>query len=350
MKWYDIKYLLAYLVPFTGYLAVTKEGIWTYSAVIFAFGIIPVIEAFATRSTRNLGPAERAEKARSPFFDVLLYLNIPLVYLLVYLTLQRFSSGSLLSTSEVIGMILSVGIVLGASGINVAHELGHKTGKIPQLAACVLLLPSLYLHFFVEHNRGHHRNVGTPDDPATSRLNEPVYTFWIRSITQSYIHAWQLEADRMLKLVKPVISFSNQMVLFTLISIAYVMGVYVGYGLVGLFVAISIGGVSILLLETINYIEHYGLMRRKLANGQYENVEVFHSWNSNHELGRIILYELTRHSDHHFRAYKKYQILDHYDESPQLPLGYPTSMLLSFVPPLWYRKMNPLVSEALCRS
>ena len=149
----------------------------------------------------------------------------------------------------------------------------------------------------------------------------------------------------MTKAGKAIITIDNAMVQYHLVQAAFLCIVGLTFGVVGLAVAVAVAVVAFLLLETINYIEHYGQQRRKLANGRYERVEVFHSWNSNHELGRVILYELTRHSDHHYKANKKYQVLNHYDQSPQLPLGYPTSMLLSFVPPLWFKKMNPLVRQ-----
>lgn len=344
MKASDLKYLLAYLLPLTGLMAVTMDGPYTYSALIFAFVFIPLVEAFVPQSRKNLSAEDAKAKVDSWFFDVLLYINVVIVYGLLYLLLQRIASTSV-STWELVGMIGSTGTVFGACGINVAHELGHKPGKLPQFAAKALLLPCLYMHFFIEHNRGHHLNVGTPNDPATSRYGETVYAFWWRSVRDSYLHAWKIENQRMTKMGKAIISVDNAMIHYHLIQISFLAIVWITFGTTGLIVAIAVAIIAFLLLETINYIEHYGLQRRKLPNGRYERVEVFHSWNSNHELGRVILYELTRHSDHHYKASKKYQVLNHYDESPQLPLGYPTSMLLSFVPPLWFKTMNPLVKQ-----
>jgi len=236
-------------------------------------------------------------------------------------------------------MTLSVGIVLGA-GINVAHELGHKKGKLEQLIAKLILLPNLYMHFIIEHNRGHHVHIATPEDPATSRKGEMIYTFWLRSSIFSYISAWKLEAKRLKKENKSIVSLSNEMIVFQLIQISYLALIFAFFGMTVMLFSIAIAIVGFLLLETINYIEHYGLVRSKLPNGRYERVDMRHSWNSNHEIGRIVLYELTRHSDHHFKANRKYQVLRHHDESPQLPLGYPGSMLMSFLPPLWFYVMN----------
>jgi len=242
-------------------------------------------------------------------------------------------------------MTLNIGVLIGTIGINVAHELGHRSTQYEQFFAKALLLSGLYMHFFIEHNRGHHKNVATEEDPASARFGENVYTFWFRSITQSYLDAWRLEAQRLKRSGKNVISTDNQMIWYQIIQAVYLLsvGAIFGWGMILYAMSIALGGV--ILLETVNYIEHYGLRRKKLASGRYENVQPYHSWNSNHELGRIFLYELTRHSDHHFKATRKYQILRHFEESPQLPLGYPASMLLSLLPPLWFAYMNEKVKQ-----
>jgi alkane 1-monooxygenase len=263
---------------------------------------------------------------------------LPLIYGLIICYFYVLSNGQF-EKSELVGMTLSVGIVLG-SGINVAHELGHKSGLLEQTIAKLILLPNLYMHFIIEHNHGHHVHIATPDDPATSRKGEMVYAFWVRSSLFSYLGAWKLEAKRLTRAGKFVLSLNNQMIIFQTVQLIYLLVVWAVFGAKILLFAIAIAIIGFLLLETINYIEHYGLVRAKLANGKYERVDTRHSWNSNHELGRIILYELTRHSDHHFKANRKYQILRHHSKSPQLPLGYPGSMLLSFIPPLWFFVMH----------
>lgn len=343
MKFTNLKYLLAYSIPVAGYMAVFLPGAYTWSAVILAFGIIPTIEFFVNQSSDNLAAEEETSRLSNSFFDVLLYINLPLIYGLVVCYLFRIDTAGLV-TSEIVGMTLSVGIVLGA-GINVAHELGHKSNRSDQWISKAILLPSLYMHFFIEHNRGHHVHIATPEDPASSRKGEMVYTFWLRSVIFSYISAWQLEAKRLERADKNLLSFDNEMLRFQIIQLVYLGLIVVVFGMNAMMFAIAIGIVGFLLLETINYIEHYGLVRAKLPNGRYERVDMRHSWNSNHEVGRIILYELTRHSDHHFKANRKYQVLRHHDESPQLPLGYPGSMLLSFVPPIWFAVMDKRLAQ-----
>jgi len=343
MKFSDLKYLFAYLIPIAGYIAVLETGIWTWSAVILAFVILPSIELFITMSTDNFTEDEEKSRLSNSFFDALLYINLPLIFGLLWLYFSQITNATL-STNELVGMTLSVGVVLGA-GINVAHELGHKSGRLEQTVSKLILLPNLYMHFIIEHNRGHHVNIATPEDPATSRKGEMVYTFWLRSSILGYINAWKLESKRLNRIGKFTFSINNEMIQFQLIQLAYLAIIFYFFGGVAVLFAIAAATVGFLLLETINYIEHYGLVRTKLDNGRYERVDMRHSWNSNHELGRIMLYELTRHSDHHFKANRKYQVLRHHDESPQLPLGYPGSMLMSFIPPLWFAVMNKKLAE-----
>ena len=211
----------------------------------------------------------------------------------------------------------------------------------------MLLLPCLYMHFYIEHNFGHHTNVGTPEDGASARYKQSVYSFWVSSVTKQYIDAWKKQKELLSRSKSAFYSIKNDMLWYLLIQSAYLSTIWYFFGSGALIFCGSIGIISFLFLETINYIEHYGLRRVKTESGRYERVQTCHSWNSNHSIGRIVLYELTRHSDHHYKSSKKYQILDCYDESPQLPYGYPTSILLSLVPPLWFKIMNQRVPERM---
>jgi alkane 1-monooxygenase len=190
-------------------------------------------------------------------------------------------------------------------------------------------------------------HVSTPEDPSTAKYNQNLYSFWLQSVVGTYTKAWtiQLKLNNVNK--QSFFSFKNDMFWFAIIQVSYLIVIYFFFGLNGLLFAIFAGVVGFLLLETINYIEHYGLKRNLLTSGRYERVSEKHSWNSNHVLGRIMLYELTRHSDHHYKSQKKYQILEYHDVSPQLPFGYPTSMVLSFVPPLWFAVMNKRIPSEM---
>ncbi len=342
----DIKYLLAYLIPLAAWLAIALQGAWTWVTVLIAFGIIPVLDALLPASTANVPAEEEDSRSKQVFFDLLLYACAPICFVLTYLYLDTVKTQQL-ATYELVGLTLSMGIVIGSSGINIAHELGHRSGKLEQFFSKAGLLLALYQHFFIEHNRGHHKNVSTDADPATARKNEMVYTFFFRSIIGQYIDAWKLENERLGRDGKPLFSWQNEMIRFTVYQALYLIAIVYLFGINMLPYAVTIALLGVLLLEVINYVEHYGLRRNILPNGKPEPVLPKHSWNSDHEMGRIFLFELTRHSDHHYKSTRKYQVLRHMDDSPQLPHGYPASILMALVPPLWFAVMNRRLEKAV---
>lgn len=342
----DLKYLAAYSIPLAAILGLYLKGNWAFFTPVFAFVIIPILELLLPVKTENLKTEEISEKLKNPLFDILLYLNLPLVFGIVGWFLWSITQYDY-STAERIGLTISVGIAVGSNGINVAHELGHRKTQWEKTMAKVLLLPALYQHFYIEHNYGHHLHAATKEDPASARYNQTVYSFWVTSIVRQYANAWRIQVNLLQRENLPFFSLNNDMLLYKLSQLFYLGSIayFLGIQVVG--IALAIGVTSAILLETINYIEHYGLSRNKTKNGRYERVSEIHSWNSNHVMGRVILYELTRHSDHHYKSAKKYQILDYHDVSPQMPFGYPTSMLLSLVPPLWFAIMNSRIPEQM---
>ncbi len=338
----DLKYLAAFTLPISAVISLYYQGYWSFFTPFYAFVIIPVLEMLLPQDSSNINQDEREAKKNKVLFDWLLYLNVPIVYGLLIYALWLVSTQSV-STIEIIGLTFSLGIVLGTNGINVAHELGHRLKTKERYLGKLLLLPSLYMHFFIEHNFGHHLHAATPEDPATAKYNQTVYSFWITSVIRQYISAWKLQSKLLKQSGTHVFSPKNDMFWYLIIQTLYLVLVLFIFGPTGLLFALSAAIVGFLLLETVNYIEHYGLLRKKLPSGRYDRVKEVHSWNSNHVVGRIVLYELTRHSDHHYKSSKKYQLLDYHDISPQMPYGYPTSMVLSFLPPLWFKIMNPRI-------
>lgn len=340
----DLKYLFAYLIPISGIAAIYYGGIWSFGAIYFGFILTPILDQVLPQSDVNHPESEEPGRLSNRFFDYLLYLNLPILLAVLWYYFATISAGGL-TTLECVGMTLSTGLVTAVLGINVAHELGHRTTVFEQTLSKILLMTALYMHFNIEHNRGHHKYVSTDKDPASAKKGENLYAFWVRSTVNSYWSAWRLENSRLKKMGLSAFHWRNEMIWFQVIQIAYLVaiGLWFGWGVVPYAIAVAV--IAFLFLETINYIEHYGLRRKKLPSGRYETVTPQHSWNSDHEFGRILLYELTRHSDHHYKATRKYQILRHLDESPQLPYGYPASMLISLVPPLWFRLMDGEVAR-----
>lgn len=341
-----MKYFWAYSLPLVAIFGIYFHGLGMYFAVLYAFVIIPLLEMMLPVDTGNYDEATIKQRLQNRLFDILLYLNVPIVYGILIYSLRLLTTSSL-SVFELVGMTISLGIVLGANGINVAHELGHRNTLMERMLGKLLLIPSHYTHFYIEHNHGHHLHVSTPEDPSTAKYNQSLYSFWLQSVPGTYIKAWKIQKKLNKAENRSFFSLKNDMFWFTLIQGFYLGIIFIFFGSRGLLFAILAGIVGFLLLETINYIEHYGLLRNRLASGRYERVSEKHSWNSNHVLGRIMLYELTRHSDHHYKSQKKYQILEYHDVSPQLPFGYPTSMVLSFIPPLWFAVMNKRIPKEM---
>lgn len=338
----DFKYLFAYSIPLMTLVSLSSSGVYTFATPFYAFVIIPLLEITLKDFDTTYSEAQKEKRLNNILFDLLLYFNIPFVFGLLAMGFYILNT-QVLTTVEVIGTILSLGILLATNAINVAHELGHRVSQFERTLSKLLLLPCLYMHFYLEHNFGHHKNVATPQDPATSKLNQTVYHFWISSVITQYRNAWKLQLSFLRQANRSFISVKNDMLWYSLFQTTYLGFMLLLFGFEGLIYSLSVGVLSFIFLETINYVEHYGLVRKKLPSGRYERVQTHHSWNSNHIIGRIVLYELTRHSDHHFKASKKYQILENKTESPQLPFGYPTSILLSLIPPLWFRLMNPRI-------
>jgi alkane 1-monooxygenase len=268
-----------------------------------------------------------------------LYATAPLHYaFLVYFLFSLQQPG--LGITEYAGRILSMGLLCGVFGINVAHELGHRASKSEQALAKIMLLSSQYMHFFIEHNKGHHKKVATKDDPASARVNESLFVFYFRTIIFSYLSAWKIEGKELKKRGKPFFSYHNQMILFLLVQIAFVAIIFFVFGWLVTLCYLAAAGFGIGLLEAVNYIEHYGLSRKETEPGKYERAMPEHSWNSDHVIGRIALFELSRHSDHHYLASRKYQVLKHHDDSPQMPTGYPGMIILAHMPPVFFRIMK----------
>lgn len=332
-----------YLSPIFIYMLATASftflGWVTWAPMIYAWVILPSLELFLKPDNANLSASEENLAKANRWYDFMLYLIVPLQYALLCYFLFSMMHAEL-QWWETAGRICSMGLLCGTFGINVGHELGHRINRFEQAMAKMLLATSLYMHFFIEHNKGHHKHVATPQDPSSARMNEPVYLFYFRTILFSYLSAWNIANEDSLKKNGRIFHLKNEMLQAHAIQLLLVMCIWLLFGSWATWCFLAAAFIGILLLETVNYIEHYGLQRKLTSTGKFERTLPQHSWNSNHVLGRIMLFELSRHSDHHYLASRKYQILQHHDDAPQLPTGYPGSMILAMFPPLWFYVMN----------
>lgn len=322
--------LLSLTVPAAVYFSLQTSGVLSFFAILYSFVLIPLIELMTPPINYNLDESQKTRLQTNPWFDFLLYLTVPFQFSLLVLFLFVIKDTPV-GTIEWFGKIFSMGASCGVLGINAAHELGHRTKWHEKLMAKSLLMTSLYMHFFIEHNKGHHRHVSTPRDPASARSGEALYPFIVRSVIGSIRSAWKL--DR------------KEFCIFFAVEVLLLVGIALVFGAPTLLAFVMAAGFGIFLLESVNYIEHYGLVRKLNPSGRYEKVTPIHSWNSDHILGRGMLFNLSRHSDHHANANKKYQYLDSYPDSPQMPTGYPGMILLALVPPLWFRIMDAKVAK-----
>lgn len=336
----------AFIIPLLVVAGFYGGGWWNYVALAFAFIILPVIDQLVGLDTSNVPDDQVKIVSEELYYRFVTYVwtYVQLAFVLwgAFAVTQRQLTGL-----EWVGFIIGTSLVTGGIGITVAHELGHKKSWLERFYSKVLLMTVCYMHFYIEHNRGHHITVATPEDPATARRDESAYAFWVRSVFKGYAHAWKLESERLKKKEKSFLSSSNEMIAFALLPLLFCAALTLVLSWIQeritwevplFFFTQSVLAFS--LLELVNYVEHYGITRKEISPGKYEKVNPRHSWNASQMLSNFFLFQLQRHSDHHLAAHKRYQVLDHYEESPQLPFGYPTMIIIALFPPLWFRMMN----------
>lgn len=335
-------YLLPLALPLTVPVGVALGGVGTFLPLGVAFVLVPLVDHVVgtdADATLPTPPSARSRRA----FDALLYAWIP-----VHVALLAWGAAAFVGTSstlEAAGVALSVGALTGGIGITVAHELGHRLGRVDRACSFLLLASTAYAHFQIEHNQGHHARVATPEDPATARAGESLYRFVPRSVVRGFACAWSLEAARLARAGCRTVSLRNRM-LWGLAAALAVAGLLAGaYGPGALAFWAVQATVAVGLLEAVNYVEHYGLLRTRGPDGRYERVRAAHSWNSSHRVSNWLLFNLQRHSHHHAHVTTHYEELRHRDDAPQLPTGYPAAVLIALVPPLWRRVMEPRLAR-----
>lgn len=335
-----VGYLLPLMLPMTLIIGGELGGVWTWLGLAVIFGGVPLLDLLLGPDTSNPDPGEAAQLEASWFYRGLLLAWVPLHFSLLAYAVWRFGQGFESLTASV-GFVLSTGTITGAIGITVAHELGHKLTRWEPRLARLLLASVGYTHFHIEHNKGHHAHVATPGDPATAREGQSFYAFLPQTLSGSLRSAWRFEQDRLRRLGRPVTPWRNH-VFLGFVATALMAGAAAALGgIAGIVLFLVQAMVAVFLLEVVNYVEHYGLVRRPRESGGHERVDVIHSWNASERLSNWLLFNLQRHSHHHVAHHRRYQVLEHYDHSPQLPTGYAGMVLLALVPPLWRRIMDP---------
>jgi alkane 1-monooxygenase len=238
------------------------------------------------------------------------------------------------------GLALSIGMNAGMTGIVVAHELVHRKEPLTDALASLIMSTIGYAHYPVEHVYSHHAKVGTVEDPVTARRSESVYAFAVRSCFGGLKAGWEIEAARLRRAGKPVFSPSNRILRWQVFIALLVASVTLILGPPSLLLLAVQALVAVFIFESVNYIEHYGLVRKAGADGRLERIGIQHSWNSSHILTNVGLFNAGRHADHHLEPRRPYYKLRHYDDAPQLPYGYPGMILIAALPPLWFHIMD----------
>jgi alkane 1-monooxygenase len=358
-RWRDPKrylWLIGLVVPslffigYGGWLATGWPGLFWIGPVVILV-IVPAIDLVAglDRSNPPDDVIEALEQDR--YYRWITYLFLPIQYVgfvsAMYLVARGdpLGVGGELPLWAKIGLAVSIGCI-GGIGINTAHELGHKKESHERWLSKIALAQSFYGHFYIEHNRGHHVRVATPEDPASSRVGESFYEFWPRTVVGSLRSAWRLEKRRYARKKQHPFRIGNDVLNAWLMSLVLwgALVAWLGIGILPYLLVQAVVGFS--LLEVVNYMEHYGMLRQKVGVGErqrYERVDPTHSWNSNNIATNVLLYHLQRHSDHHANPTRRYQSLRDFEESPVLPTGYAGMIVLAIVPAVWRRVMDPRV-------
>ncbi len=344
-------WLLSLFVPILGligpalYLLVSPSEFWLWLSPLFFYFGIPLLDALIGEDPSNPPESEVPALEADPYYRWITYLLVPVLWA-SFIAICVFVASQPLSATGLLAMIINTGGGLGFA-INLGHEMGHKKSTLERWLAKLALAPACYGHFYIEHNRGHHRDVATPVDPASSRMGESIYRFVLREMPGGFRRAWQLERERLARCGKSPWSLDNEVLQPALISLALygALVAALGWQILPFLLLSAFWGAF--QLTSANYLEHYGLLRRKLENGRYEVCQPHHSWNSNHLFSNWALFHLQRHSDHHAHPTRRYQSLRNFPALPRLPSGYFGMYLLAYVPPLWFRLMNPRLIAAV---
>ena len=301
--------------------------------------VLPLVDLAVGRDKTNPSSEQAAALGNDRWLHLPLRLWVPVQFALIGWGAWQFAQPHT-GAWQALGLMLSVGLVSGGQGITIAHELGHRRSRSDRWLAQALLVMVGYGHFHIEHNRGHHARVATQDDPATARRGEGFYRFCRRALPGGWRSAWALECARLARQELPRCSAHNMMLWYAAASAALLLASALAFGMAGALFFVGQALIAVTLLEAVNYIEHYGLQRRRGTDGRLEPVTHHHSWNAAERVSNAWLFNLQRHADHHAHPALPYAALRHHEGSPQLPTGYTGMLWLALLPPLWFALMD----------
>lgn len=341
---YALAFVPLVLQPVAAFAVAAGVAAWMAAAfpLLFLFVIVPLADGLLGRDRHNPTPDEAMTLEGSYAFRLLTWLMVPAWLLHLVWSLGYAATQDLPIPAGVL-WVVSLGVIGGVTAITTAHELIHKAGRFEPLLGGLLLSSVNYAGFKIEHIRGHHVHVSTPLDTSSARLGQSVYDFLPRALIGNPARAWQLEVHRLRERGHSAWHWRNELLRWYGLSLLAALLLGMAWGTAAVLMFVLQGLVAATTLEIINYVEHYGLERRLLPDGRYERVTHLHSWNAAQWLTNSMLFQLQRHADHHARPRRRYQTLEHHEDSPQLPAGYAGMFLLALVPPLWRRTVDPLV-------
>ena len=339
-RWFWSLSVLYPLQPFLGIWlhAETGNEAWLLLPLALGYVAAPILDWLLGEDENNPPEAVVLQLDRDRYYRFLTYSVVPLHYVGL-IGVAYWAGTQELAWWSFTGLAAVAGIASGL-GINTGHELGHKKSKLERSLAKIVLAVPVYGHFWIEHNRGHHRDVATPEDPASARMGESIYKFALREIPGAFRRAWDIERERLERRNKPVWNTNNQILQSLSLSAAVQLGLIIAFGWKMIPFLVIHNVLAWWQLTSANYVEHYGLLRLKDQKNKYERCLPHHSWNSNHIYSNLVLFHLERHSDHHAHPLRRYQSLRHFDDLPTLPNGYFGMYLLAYIPGLWYRVMD----------
>tara|TARA_B100000686_G_scaffold257199_1_gene269200 strand:+ start:348 stop:1361 length:1014 start_codon:yes stop_codon:yes gene_type:complete len=306
---------------------------WSISPFIWVFVLVPLIDLLLPYLSKQ--DVDLRENILHNF-SILIILPCILFLIIFGLIVVSDSSINILVAAS---LGAAVGMSGGSIGITTAHELIHRQNKYMRGIGVLLLVLCCYGHFRIEHVYGHHKHVATKEDPATARKGENFYFYFIRCVINSVISSWNIEKNILDKKNINTLSLQNRMLHYFVLEIIFLFIAFFIAGINGLVFVIFHSFVSIILLELVNYIQHYGL-ERKMENGKYEIFTDHHSWNSRHISANWSTFNLGLHAEHHQSASKHYPLLSQEEKVIEMPANYSIMLIMALIPPLWFFIMH----------